>query len=122
MMSDFQDDDEFDGADNKFKEASAEENAFDGACAEESAERARSHRAGNLAGYAVGTANEPKEDKEEENASGNCKKPAGTLLGEVTAGKKRARREHTCRWQGTWPFMRQGRRTIPRIIKKRKMR
>ena len=80
-MSDFQDDDEFDGADDKFKEASAEENAFDGARAEESAERARSHRAGNLAGYAVGTANEPKEDKEEENASGNCKKPARNPVG-----------------------------------------
>ena len=36
-----QGEDEFDRADHKFEEARAEENAFDAACAEEIAERAR---------------------------------------------------------------------------------
>ena len=65
-----QGDNEFDGADNKFKEACAEENAFDTVRAEESATREHSWRARNMSGYATGTMNEPKEEEEEENADG----------------------------------------------------
>ena len=43
--------------------------------------RARSERAGNLAGYATVLANEPKEDEEEENAAGNRKQPARNPVG-----------------------------------------
>ena len=43
--------------------------------AKESAARARSERAGNLAGYATRIENELKEDEEEENTAGNHKKP-----------------------------------------------
>ena len=35
--------------------------------------RARSERAGNLAGYAIGLANNPKEEEEEEYSAGNHK-------------------------------------------------
>ena len=83
-----QGDDEFDGADNKFdeaddefEEARAEEKAFDTARVDESMARARSQRGGNLAGYATGTANNPEEDKEEENAEGNHKQPARNPVG-----------------------------------------
>ena len=38
-------------------------------------------RAGDLAGYATGMANDPKEDKEEENMAGNCKQPARNPVG-----------------------------------------
>ena len=48
-------DDEFDGADDEFEEARTEENAFDAARSEESAARARSHRARNMAVYTTGT-------------------------------------------------------------------
>ena len=34
-----------------------------------------------MAGYATGTANDPKEDKEEENTEGNCKQPATNPIG-----------------------------------------
>ena len=71
-----QGDDKFDGADDEFEEARAEENAFDAAHAAERAARARSQRAKNMAGYATGTANEPEEEEEEENAEGNCKQLA----------------------------------------------
>ena len=67
--------------DDESVEASAEDNAFDVACAEESAARARSQRAANLAGYAAGTANEPEKDEEEENAAGNRKQPARNPAG-----------------------------------------
>ena len=53
-----QGEDEFVGSDNEFEAARAEENAFGTACAEKSTTRARSQRAGNLAGHAAGTANE----------------------------------------------------------------
>ena len=55
---------EFDGADEKFKEARAEYNAFNTARAEESAMRARLQRARNMAGYATGIANDPKKEEE----------------------------------------------------------
>ena len=51
--------DEFDGADDEFEEARAEENAFDPARAEERAASSRSQRAWNLDGYATGKANDP---------------------------------------------------------------
>ena len=57
-----QGDNEFDGADDEFEKACAVENALDTARAEESVPRARSHRAKNMAGYATGTANNPKEE------------------------------------------------------------
>ena len=60
-----QGDDEFNGADDEFKEARAEENAFHAARAEDSAERSRSQRAGNMDGYEMGTAKNPKEEEEE---------------------------------------------------------
>ena len=69
-------DDEFDRADDKLEEARVEENAFDAARGEEITVRARSQMAGNLPGYATGTANKPEEDDEEENAAGNRKQPA----------------------------------------------
>ena len=59
----FQGSNEFDGADNEFEETRAEENAFGAARAEEIAARARLQRAGNLAGYATGAANDPEEDE-----------------------------------------------------------
>ena len=40
---------------------------------EKTVARARSERAGNLAGYAMGLENEPKEYEEEENKAGNHK-------------------------------------------------
>ena len=56
-----QGDEKFFGADAKFEEARAEE----------SATRARSQRAGNLAGHAIGTDTERKDNEEEENAARN---------------------------------------------------
>ena len=38
--------------------------------------RAHSQKAGNLAGYVTGVANDPKEEEDEENAAGNCKQLA----------------------------------------------
>ena len=52
--------DEFDGADDEFEKARAEDNAFDAVRAEDSATRARSQRSSNMSGCAVVTANEPK--------------------------------------------------------------
>ena len=57
--------DEFDGAYVKFKEARAEENALDAVRAEESVARAYLHRASNMDGYEMGTANDPDEEEEE---------------------------------------------------------
>ena len=71
----------FDGADDEFEEACAKENVFDAARVEESAARARSQRARNMAGYATGTANEPEEEEEEENAEGNLKQPVRNPVG-----------------------------------------
>ena len=68
--------DKFDGADDEFEKSRAEENSFGAARAEESATRARSQRARNMAGYATGTANDPEEEEEEENLEGNRKQPA----------------------------------------------
>ena len=48
----------------------------------ESAARACSERAGKLAGYVTGLANDPEKDGEEENAAGNYKKPARNPVGE----------------------------------------
>ena len=59
-----QGDDEFYGADNKFEESRAEENAFNAIRTEESAARERLQRAGILSGHATGTENKPEEDKE----------------------------------------------------------
>ena len=60
-----QGDEGFNREDDEFEEARVEENAFDAACAEESAARAQLQRARNMAGYATVKANIPKEDKEE---------------------------------------------------------
>ena len=76
-----QGDDKFDGADDEFEEARAEENAFDKTRAEESAARERSQRAMNMAGYATGTANDPEEEEEEENTEGNSKETATNPVG-----------------------------------------
>ena len=43
--------------------------------------RACSQRAGNLARYATGMSNEPKEDEQEENAAGNFKHPERSPIG-----------------------------------------
>ena len=56
-----QGDDEFDGGDEEFEEARAEEIVFDRARAEESAARARSQKARIVAGYKTGTENDPEE-------------------------------------------------------------
>ena len=76
--------------------------------AEDSASQECLHREGNMAGYETGMANEPEEEKEEENDAGNCKQPARNLVGEVTAGQKKARRGHARKGRGIWPGMRQG--------------
>ena len=47
----------FEGANDEFEEACAEENAFDAARAEESALMAHSQRERKMTGYATGTAN-----------------------------------------------------------------
>ena len=51
--------DEFDGGDKEFEEAHAGEIAFDRARAEERTARARSQKARSMAGYKIGTANNP---------------------------------------------------------------
>ena len=43
--------------------------------------RACSERAGNLARYTTGMANEPEEDEEEEYTAGNCKQPERNPVG-----------------------------------------
>ena len=43
--------------------------------------RAHSQRAGDLSRYAMGTANDPDEDEEEENAAGNSKQPERNHVG-----------------------------------------
>ena len=65
----------FVGADDEFEAARAEENTLNAAHTEESATRERSHRAGNLAGHATGTANERNEDKAEGKTAGNRRQP-----------------------------------------------
>ena len=65
----------FDGADNEFKEACSEEIAFDSAHTEESAARESLQSSSNMSRYVTGTANDPKEDEEEENSEGNRKQP-----------------------------------------------
>ena len=57
-----QGDEKFDGKDEEFEAACAEEIAFDRARAEESAARARSHKARSMAGYKTGTENDPEEE------------------------------------------------------------
>ena len=47
----------------------------------ESAARARPERAGNLAGYATGIANEPEEEEEKEYAARNYKQPTRNPVG-----------------------------------------
>ena len=53
--------DEFNEMEDKFEEARAEENAFNTARADKSTARAHLQRAGDMAGYATGTANKPEE-------------------------------------------------------------
>ena len=53
----------------------------DRARAEESAARAHSQRARNMAGYATETTNDPEEEEEEENLDRNCKQPATNTIG-----------------------------------------
>ena len=75
-----QGDEEFKG-DKTLEEARAEEIVFDRARTEESAARARLHRARNMAWYVMGTANDPKEDEEEKNSEGNRKQLATNPIG-----------------------------------------
>ena len=72
---------EFDGGDDEFEEARAEEIAFNRAHAEESATRACSHKAGSMVGYKTGTENDPMEEEEEENQEGNHKQLATNPIG-----------------------------------------
>ena len=60
-----QGDKEFYGADNKFEEARAEENAFNAARVKESVEKSRSQRSGNMDRYVTVTANYFEEEEEE---------------------------------------------------------
>ena len=90
-----QGDDEFDGGDDEFEEACAEEIAFDRARAEESTARECSQKARSMAGYANRTANNPKEEEEEENPEGNCKQPATNPIGGKSQLGKRKRGEGT---------------------------
>ena len=76
-----QGDDKSDGADDNFKEARAEENAFDRARAEESAARARLQSARSMAGYVTVKTKDPEEEEEEENLEGNRKQPATNPIG-----------------------------------------
>ena len=76
-----QGDEEFDGADDEFEEACADESASGAARVEESAARERLKRVGNMAGYVTGDANEPEEEEEEKNVTGNCKQPARNPVG-----------------------------------------
>ena len=69
-----QGDDKFVGVDKEFEASRAEE----------SAARARSQRAGNLAVHAAGTANERKEDEAEENTVRNCMQPARNPVEQAT--------------------------------------
>ena len=74
---------EFDGADNKFKAARREDNAFDAACTEEGAVRSRLQRAGNLDWHVTGTVSEREEEKIDRNVEGNCSQPARNHVGGV---------------------------------------
>ena len=72
---------------------------FGRARVEESAARARSHKARIMAGYKNGTEIYPKEEVEEENSEGNLKQPATNLIGrshiwekEITAGARLEKR------------------------------
>ena len=82
-----QGDDEFNGADNEFEEARAEENVFDAIRAEESAARACSQRAGNLAGYEQGLRIIPRMMKKRKMRQGISSIRQGNLSGEVTSGE-----------------------------------
>ena len=62
--------------DEQFEAARAEDIMFDKARAEESAERARSHKTRSMARYINRTENNPEEEEEEENSEGNRKQPA----------------------------------------------
>ena len=54
-----------------------------------------------MAGYETGTANDPEEGEEEENTEGDHKQPATNPIREVANGKKKARRGHDRKGQGT---------------------
>ena len=76
-----QGDDKFDGGDDEFEEARAEEITFDRACAEEIAARARSQKARSMSGYKTGTSNNTEEEEEEKNVEGNRKQPVTNPIG-----------------------------------------
>ena len=76
-----QGDDELDKGNKEFKEARAEEIAFDRAGAEGSATRAHSQKARSMAGYRTGTENDTEEEEKEENLEGNCKHPETNPIG-----------------------------------------
>ena len=67
--------------DKEFKESHVEEIVLDRARTEERAARAHSLRSSNMEGYATGTANDPKEEEEEENPEGNSKHLATNPIG-----------------------------------------
>ena len=66
---------EFVGADDEFEAAREEEKTLNAAHTEESAARARSQRAGNLAGHVPGTENGRDEEKVEGDTAGNRRQP-----------------------------------------------
>ena len=76
-----QGDNKFDGGEEEFEEARAEEIAFDRGRAEESAERARLQKARGMDGYNARTSNDPEEEEEEENLEVNLKQPATNPIG-----------------------------------------
>ena len=70
-----QGDDKFDREDKEFEAAHADEITFNKSLAEESAARARSHKARSMARYNTRTENDTEEEEEEENSKGNRKQP-----------------------------------------------
>ena len=75
---------EFVGSDKEFEAERTEENVFDAVRAEESTERERSQRSGNLFRHATGTAKEREEDEAEGNVAGNHMQPARNPVDQAT--------------------------------------
>ena len=77
---------------------------------------------GTWPGMLRGWRTSPRRMKKKKIRQGFASRRKGTLSGEVTVGHKRVRQRHACRGQGTCPGMQRGRQTIPRRMKKMKMR
>ena len=76
-----QGDNKFDGGDEEFEEARAEDIEFDRACTEESVARAHSQKSRIMDLYKTRTAKDPEEEEEEENSEGNHKQTATNPIG-----------------------------------------